>query len=63
MKLSFIILFGVFFAFPSYGYIDPGTSHLVWQFVAGIVIGMSFDIGKIRSALTKIFRSKLIAKK
>lgn len=62
MKLGFLVLLGLFFAVPSYGYIDPGTSHLVWQFIAGIAIGMSFYIGKIRSVFGKILNKKATRK-
>jgi hypothetical protein len=63
MKISYLCLLALVFAVPSYGYIDPGTGHLIWQFIAGVLIGSTFYLGKIRSTVTRLITGKNPEKK
>lgn len=48
LKFSFLLLFFLIAAeAPLKGYVDPGSGALLWQVLAGGIVGIIFQVRKI----------------
>lgn len=61
--VDYILVILVIFSFPalSYGYVDPGTGHLIWQMMASVIFGAGFFFRKVLFSLRGKKSSKVNA--